>query len=53
MGGKINKRMKGIKGFKGIYNLKKKSIKVPIKIGKIPGNYRNAPDKFWPLKWPS
>ena len=28
-GWELNKRMKGIKGFKGIYNLKKKSIKVP------------------------
>ena len=49
LGGKFNKRMNRIKGFKGIYNLKKKSFKVPIKIGKIPGNYRNAPGESWPL----
>ena len=42
-GWEINRRMKGIKGFKGIYNLKKKSIKVPNKIGKVPGIYQNAP----------
>ena len=45
----INKRMKGIKGFKDIYNLKKKSIKVPIKIEKIPRNYENTPGESWPL----